>query len=1195
MADISQIKLPNNTVLDIKDAVARAYHEPIETKTYTDVIGTSNDMRGGAFFYLKVRGTTYNMGWRVKVRVRASVPGSSSYTDLYYTDSTAQIWGMQNTYGGYIIENRIRNTNYRPFYYHNLFRVSQTGYNNGCGSWIGFNLLYSANPINANYKRTVIVDLLEYENCEVEFQDELITPDNIPDRSSHTNWYSSTNTSFDNFDAFTQGWRSSGDANTVNISQINRGNGNLYADSVIYRYQMLFHVDEDTLTPLNNNDNIAATTKTMLTDVEFNPFMPVYYYALATTVNTGAAINASYITLSYPFDLRYTFNVTTTQFTAHKPLYLILTPTSNGKAKIASSLPLTQELPTSNDGYWYMYLGRMYSAYQLMLYPEHRIFIHNGTDIQQILPQDALATGSVAGLMSSDEKTKLSNIASGATANVAATASPKMDGTATVGTSEKYAREDHVHPSDTTKLEAGSEIMSTNPFTGEPTLHGSKALYIPKIDNALYCADKRFNVTVSGDYSQFTGVQNLFNGNYDSEVLRIPNGSSVTITISFDTTSNGYFPGYPYGDIYCSFYYIRRPLSITGRVYCNYEAHGVGWHDLTFKKRFSSGSTYCAHNSYFNISVIEITIEGAENGDRTSLSEIDMWLERPDPRYTPFVSKYVAETLYYDLTAPSFIGSGASLTNLDASNLTSGTIPAARLPAATSSTLGAVKVGTNLSMNNGVLSATDTTYSAATTSASGLMSAADKTKLDGIATGATANAGTITGITMNGASKGTSGVVDLGTVLTAHQDISGKADKVSSATSGNFAALDSNGNLTDSGHKHSDYLTVHQDISGKANIASPTFTGIPAAPTAANGTSTTQIATTEFVQNAISAIPAASTSTLGLVKVGTNLSIDANGVLSSTDTNTHRPIQVKGTQILGNNTTALNFAEGDNITITNSSGTITISATDTNTKNTAGSTNTSSKIFLIGATSQAANPQTYSQDTAYVGTDGCLYSGGAKVLTAHQSLDSCVKTSGTQTASGTKTWTGSCLIQNSVESPSIQFKSTPQESTTGIIYYMNTSESDTSTDYTQGRFYFQEYSPASNGKSRTSYYERYRLPAVAKARSANATYDILTTNGPDIVKVVAYSYKVATEIASGGTCAITANQLGMSVPSGYTPLAIRYFTTGSPQLFAAAVSANASGSGDAIVVKNTGGSKVSANVITVRITVAYILSNILTT
>lgn len=65
----------------------------------------------------------------------------------------------------------------------------------------------------------------------------------------------------------------------------------------------------------------------------------------------------------------------------------------------------------------------------------------------------------------------------------------------------------------------------------------------------------------------------------------------------------------------------------------------------------------------------------------------------------------------------------------------------------------------------------------------------------------------------------------------------------------------------------------------------------------------------------------------------------------------------------------------------------------TDTKTTAGSTDTSSKIFLIGATSQATNPQTYSHDTAYVGTDGCLYSGGTKVLTSHQSLSGKLDTS----------------------------------------------------------------------------------------------------------------------------------------------------------------------------------------------------------
>ncbi len=38
----------------------------------------------------------------------------------------------------------------------------------------------------------------------------------------------------------------------------------------------------------------------------------------------------------------------------------------------------------------------------------------------------------------------------------------------------------------------------------------------------------------------------------------------------------------------------------------------------------------------------------------------------------------------------------------------------------------------------------------------------------------------------------------------------------------------------------------------KANLASPTFTGTPTAPTAAGGTNTTQIATTAFVQAAVS-------------------------------------------------------------------------------------------------------------------------------------------------------------------------------------------------------------------------------------------------------------------------------------------------------------------------------------------------------
>jgi hypothetical protein len=63
------------------------------------------------------------------------------------------------------------------------------------------------------------------------------------------------------------------------------------------------------------------------------------------------------------------------------------------------------------------------------------------------------------------------------------------------------------------------------------------------------------------------------------------------------------------------------------------------------------------------------------------------------------------------------------------------------LPEASTTVLGGIKVGANLTITSGVLAATDTdtTYSVATTSVDGLMSSTDKTKLDGVATSATAN------------------------------------------------------------------------------------------------------------------------------------------------------------------------------------------------------------------------------------------------------------------------------------------------------------------------------------------------------------------------------------------------------------------------------------------------------------------------
>lgn len=119
--------------------------------------------------------------------------------------------------------------------------------------------------------------------------------------------------------------------------------------------------------------------------------------------------------------------------------------------------------------------------------------------------------------------------------------------------------------------------------------------------------------------------------------------------------------------------------------------------------------------------------------------------------------------------------------------------PAYELPKATTTTLGGVIVGTGLTVDSdGTIAVTGSGQSVEWNDVANKPS-------------------TLSGYGITDA-KIESGTITLGsdsiTPLTAHQDISGKADKVSGGTENNFAALDSNGNLKDSGHKHGDYQTL---------------------------------------------------------------------------------------------------------------------------------------------------------------------------------------------------------------------------------------------------------------------------------------------------------------------------------------------------------------------------------------------------
>lgn len=144
---------------------------------------------------------------------------------------------------------------------------------------------------------------------------------------------------------------------------------------------------------------------------------------------------------------------------------------------------------------------------------------------------------------------------------------------------------------------------------------------------------------------------------------------------------------------------------------------------------------------------------------------------------------------------------------------------------------------------------------AASTSADGLMSKGDKSKLNGIDAGAEVNV--IESVKVNGTALEVTGkAVDV-SVPTKTSDITndsgfitiadvpeGAAPSTTTPKKDGTAAIG-----TETAFARGDH--VHPTDTTRAPLASPTFTGTPKAPTAAKGTSTTQIATTAFVQTAI--------------------------------------------------------------------------------------------------------------------------------------------------------------------------------------------------------------------------------------------------------------------------------------------------------------------------------------------------------
>lgn len=108
-------------------------------------------------------------------------------------------------------------------------------------------------------------------------------------------------------------------------------------------------------------------------------------------------------------------------------------------------------------------------------------------------------------------------------------------------------------------------------------------------------------------------------------------------------------------------------------------------------------------------------------------------------------------------------------------------------------------------------------------------------------------------------------------------------------------------------------VTLANAVTGTGNMvlsASPTFTGVPAAPTAANGTNTTQVATTAFVNAAVTG----ATGTLGTMSTQNANNVTITGGTLNGVTGTNAGLTVGTATNATNATTAVTQAAGTNNT-----------------------------------------------------------------------------------------------------------------------------------------------------------------------------------------------------------------------------------------------------------------------------------------
>jgi len=161
-------------------------------------------------------------------------------------------------------------------------------------------------------------------------------------------------------------------------SQIRLAQATHKASDTGYKYRIwLTSADGTMWVPINTSSSTRSSTEKTLNTRPIDPFGPIIYFDNNGSTTSGNDLTVDKIWMKIGgFMIGYSYAISLTQ---RSPIYLKCTPQANGSAVMNV---ITQTLPSSNDGYIYIFLGVATSSTAMELYLEHPVYYHDGTGIR---------------------------------------------------------------------------------------------------------------------------------------------------------------------------------------------------------------------------------------------------------------------------------------------------------------------------------------------------------------------------------------------------------------------------------------------------------------------------------------------------------------------------------------------------------------------------------------------------------------------------------------------------------------------------------------------------------------------------------------------------------------------------------------------------------------------------------------------